>query len=401
MNPSLSNLPETLQQAFAEISEKAQTLGIDPSQLLALMMLPLTSEHFSDAEARVGQRLDSLRQALRANSVGLMRLLSQVSLSWFLECLARYRASATPCQKTRTRLVLCGDDSLLVHAEESHQRGVTTLFSTLYKRCRKAHDLVLLGVTVGAKRGSFFFPLWVELWHQPGQRTQTRPQRMAAALARLDGLVRQAGHTLEGIDFAAHSAYRSPVVEKAVDAAGLVMTTQLKSNRNVTLLTGEDITPRELLQRCIQTEPIRHDTRAGNQAYYWTKQVFHPSAGKGTLVIQRRLLRSGRFMYHYHFSQHQQAKAITILQIAKRRWPVEVFFRDTKQHLGLGHLAYRRWSSFIGHIALRSLVYFVLVQARRFWRWPRKRKTLGAIKRGFQAAFESILQESLASESTP
>ena len=145
MKPKLSNLPETLQQALAEISEEAQTLGIDPSQLLALMMLPLTSEHFSDAEALVGQRLDSLRHALRANSVGLMRLLSQVSLSWFLECLSRYRASATPCQKTRTRLVLCGDDSLLVHAEESNQRGVTNLFSTLYKRCRKAHDLVLLG----------------------------------------------------------------------------------------------------------------------------------------------------------------------------------------------------------------------------------------------------------------
>ena len=156
---------------------------------------------------------------------------------------------------------------------------------------------------------------------------------MAAALLRLNGLVRQAGNVLEagsvkagspvggglaGLDFAADSAYRSPVVEKAVATCGLVMTTQLQSHREVTLATGESLTPRDLLQRCIQQEPIRHDPRAGAQAYYWTKQVAHPSLGQGTLVIQRRQLRSGRFEYHFHFSQYQKAKAITVLQACPR-----------------------------------------------------------------------------------
>ena len=86
--------------------------------------------------------------------------------------------------------------------------------------------------------------------------------------------------------------------------------------------------------------------------------------------------------------------------IAKRRWPVEVFFRDTKQHLGMGKMAYRTWSSFIGHVALRALVYFVLAKARHQWRWPRKLKSIGAIKRRFREVFETILQENLAGRQT-
>ena len=160
---SLASLPSTLEQAIGEVAEEAQSLGMDASTLLALMMLPLTSEHFADAERALDQRLDSLRVALRQNSVGLMRLLSRVSFAWFVECATRFRQAETSYQRTWWRVVLCGDDSLLVHSEESGQRGVANLFSTLYKRCRKAHDLVFLGVTVGAQEGGFFFPLWVEL----------------------------------------------------------------------------------------------------------------------------------------------------------------------------------------------------------------------------------------------
>jgi hypothetical protein len=59
------------------------------------------------------------------------------------------------------------------------------------------------------------------------------------------------------------------------------------------------------------------------------------------------------------FSQLKNAKAITVLQIAARRWPIEVFFREAKQHLGLNHLPYRKWPSLRGHIAVRGLLYFL------------------------------------------
>jgi hypothetical protein len=233
-----------------------------------------------------------------------------------------------------------------VHAEESNQTDIVNLWSTLYKTYRKAHDLVVLGVTQGPGRGHCFFPLWIELWRQPSVRKQTRPQRMAAALRRLNQELEAYDLSLEGLDFATDNGYLSPTVANAVKECKLVLTTKFKSTQEVTpllpthkcggfqrggsngvtLTSTEKLTIADLRARMPLRE-LRHDPRAGAQAYYWRTEVSHPYLGKGTLVIQRRQLRSGGFQYHYHFSQLKNAKAITVLQIAARRWPIEVFFR--------------------------------------------------------------------------
>ncbi len=389
MNHEYSTLPFSFRQVFSEVLSEGEALGLESDVLLALLLQPLVSAHFKDAEEKIHHRMDRLRAACHKNATKIMRLLMKLSLLLLVDFLLRYQEAQTPSQKTRSRLVLCGDDSLLVHAEESNQVDVVNLWSTLYKTYRKAHDLVLLGVTVGAKRGSFFFPLWVELWHQPGMRNQTRPQRMAAALYRLKEALVDYGLSLEGIDFAADNGYLSPVVAKAVKACNLVMTTKLRSNQEVTLLSGEKMSLTQIREQ-MKTQPIRHDPRAGKQAYYWRTEAIHPYLGVGTLVIQRRKLRSGGFQYHSHFSQHKDAKAITVLQISARRWPVEVFFRESKQQFSLGHLSYRKWSSLRGHVAIRGLLYFIFALVRRKLKWKRSKKTIGALKRRFREAFMTL-----------
>jgi hypothetical protein len=401
MNNDIYNtLPPSMRQELIDLSREAETLGIDWQQFSALLIAPLVSDNFSEAETIAAQRLDTLRETVRKNGTKLIRLLSRLSFVLFIEYLTRWRDAQTPWQQTRWRVVLCGDDSLLVHAEESNQPGVVNIWSTLYKTYRKSHDLVVLGVTIGPKGGEFFFPLWVELWRQPGLRSQTRPQRMAAALLRLNQQAMEAGQSLEGIDLALDNGYHSPTVAKAVDACGLVLTTQLRSNQKLETIEGRSIEIKEWLDQMRQ-EPIRFDPRAGAQAYYWTKQAIHPDLGHGTLVIQRRKLRSGGFQYHYHFSQHQNAKAITVLQIAKRRWPIEVFFRESKQQLGLSKLSFRRWSSLRGHVAIGGLLYFLFAKVRRKLRWPKREKTIGALKRRFGGALAAIFQSLFPLDQTP
>lgn len=390
MKQKYDNLPKTFSQAFLEVTKEAETFGIDAETLQALLIQPLVSDHFSDAEEITGQRMDTLREACRKNATKIMRLLSRLSLLQLVDFLERFRAAKTPWQKTRFRLVLCGDDSLLVHAEESNQPDVVNLWSTLYKTYRKSHDLVVLGVTVGQGRGDFFFPLWVELWRQPGMRKQTRPQRMAAALYRLKESLEAYGMNLEEIDFATDNGYLSPHVAKAVKECNLVMTTLVKSSPKV--FWGEDEISSADIRQNMEAKPIHYDARAGAQSYYWRTEVSHPSLGKGTLVIQRRKLRNGGIQYHYHFSQHQNAKGITVLQIAARRWPIEVFFREGKQQLGLGHLPYRKWPSMRGHVAVRGLLYWLLCRVRRFLRWKRCQRTVGALKRRFGDALWAIFQ---------
>lgn len=201
MNQNYDNLPKTCRQVLSEVSKQAETFGIDANVLQALLIQPLVSEHFNQAPEITNQRMDDLRKACRKNATKIMRLLATLSLLQFIAFLCQLRAATTPWQKTRCRLVLCGDDSLLVHAEESNQQDIVNIWSTLYKTYRKAHDLVVLGVTQGAGRGNFFFPLWVELWRQPSKRKQTRPQRMAAALRRLKQELEAYHLSLAGIDF--------------------------------------------------------------------------------------------------------------------------------------------------------------------------------------------------------
>jgi len=392
MNGTYDGLPPTFSQELSALLDEASTLGIDPKVLEALLMAPLVSNHIAEAETVAGQRLDTLRTAIEQNATQMMRLLSRLSFLLLLQYLLRFRQASHPWQNTRYRLVICGDDSLLVHAEQSEQPDVVNIWSPLYKTYRKAHDLIVLGVTVGAATGTFFFPLWVELWRQPGLRKQTRPQRMAAALLRLNHQLIEVGESLEGIDFAADNGYHSPTVGKAVDACGLVMTTQLRSNQQVSLLNGQSVPMGELRDQLIQTQPIRVDPRAGTQAYYWRRDVIHPYLGAGTLVIQRRKIKSGGFLYHYHFSQHQRAKAITVLQIAKRRWPIEVFFRESKQQIGMGHLPFRKWSALRGHIICRGVLYFLLAKIRHRLRWKKRDKTMGALKRRWGKTLASIFR---------
>ncbi len=182
----------------------------------------------------------SLRSPTPGASLGLRnyRLLCRLSVNQLATFIQRFNDAETPYQRTRWRVVLCGDDSLLVHAEESQQVGVVNIWSTLYKTYRKAHNLIALGVTIGPGRGTFFFPLWVELWRQPSLRKQTRPQRMAAALLRLQKELKEYDISLSGIDFVVDNGYLSPVVVKAVNECGLMMTTNVRKNDNLSMLSS-------------------------------------------------------------------------------------------------------------------------------------------------------------------
>ena len=113
------------------------------------------------------------------------------------------------------------------------------IWSTLYKTYRKAHNLIVLGVTIGSSGSTFFFPLWVELWRQPGMRKQTRPKPMADALLRLQEQLKEYNVSLEGIDFVVDNGYLSDAVVKVVKQCKLVMTANLKHNEKLSMLSGE------------------------------------------------------------------------------------------------------------------------------------------------------------------
>ena len=77
------------------------------------------SNPLSPQNSYVELTLDTLQTAIEKNATKMMRLLSRLSFLLFLQYLLRFRNASQPWQKTRYRLVICGDDLLLVHAEQS------------------------------------------------------------------------------------------------------------------------------------------------------------------------------------------------------------------------------------------------------------------------------------------
>ncbi|MBC8393695.1 MAG: hypothetical protein H8E17_14155 [Deltaproteobacteria bacterium] len=170
MKSIYDSLPSSFSNVLSEINKHASSFGIQSEILSALLLQPLVSDNFNDAQRITGRRMDDLRQSCREHASGMMRLLCRLSVCQLATFIQRFNNAETPYQRTRWRVVLCGDDSLLIHAEESQQNGVVNIWSTLYKTYRKAHNLIVLGVTIGPGKGTFFFPLWVELWRQCRQR---------------------------------------------------------------------------------------------------------------------------------------------------------------------------------------------------------------------------------------
>jgi hypothetical protein len=81
MNQNYNNLPKTFRQVFSEVIQKAETFSIDAKVLQALLIQPLVSDHFNQAQEITNQRMDDLRQACRKNATPIMRLLATLSLS--------------------------------------------------------------------------------------------------------------------------------------------------------------------------------------------------------------------------------------------------------------------------------------------------------------------------------
>ena len=79
MNQEDNNLPKSFRQVFSAVSKQAETFGLDAQVLQALLIQPLVSDHFNQAQEITNQRMDELRQACRKDATKIMRLLAKLA----------------------------------------------------------------------------------------------------------------------------------------------------------------------------------------------------------------------------------------------------------------------------------------------------------------------------------
>jgi len=107
--------------------------------------------------------------------------------------------------------------------------------------------------------------------------------------------------------------------------------------------------------------------------------------GKVLIIVRRREKRKGKyFAYDFLVTTDLTAKAITVLRLIQKRWKIEVFFRESKQHLGLTRCFFHDFRTILLRCRLCALTYLILMLYRRKLRLPGRQKTIGKLKQRLQ-----------------
>lgn len=80
--------------------------------------------------------------------------------------------------------------------------------------------------------------------------------------------------------------------------------------------------------------------------------------------MRRSLGEKSEHAYYVVYARRDKASAANLVQVAGRRWEIEVGFEATKGECGLDHYEVRRWQGWYRHITLSLLAHAVLVALR-------------------------------------
>lgn len=83
------------------------------------------------------------------------------------------------------------------------------------------------------------------------------------------------------------------------------------------------------------------------------------------LLVRRSLSDPDKLAYYVVFAPQVRATLETLVQVAGRRWEIEVGFEVTKGECGLDQYEVRRWHGWYRHITLSLLAHAVLVALRK------------------------------------
>lgn len=82
------------------------------------------------------------------------------------------------------------------------------------------------------------------------------------------------------------------------------------------------------------------------------------------LLVRRSLDEDQEMAYYVVFAPKAQAQLHTLVEVAGRRWEIEIGFEAAKGECGLDHYEVRRWQGWYRHITLSLLAHAVLAALR-------------------------------------
>lgn len=159
------------------------------------------------------------------------------------------------------------------------------------------------------------------------------------------------------------SWYFSKELVEVLNMSGQSWVTQPKSNRMVQV--GNDwISVAELFNRIPHDAYKRISTEIEEKRYRWYTETVLSMKKVGLVKLVLLKNRKNGRKYRVLVSNDMTLSGEDIIKYYKKRWDIEVFYRDCKQHLGLGDYQVRGLEAVVIHLQIVFLAYTLLKNCR-------------------------------------
>ncbi len=298
-------------------------------ELILLPMLRLDS--INDLSQVVGNDKNQYYDLLKDPAIHWPLLLQEISFGLFISILRNYQAKPDRSYRSRWRIRILMDDTLL-RRWSLKMAGVHNIYNHTDKFYMYAHKLVFLAISIGD--GKLVFPLFFHL-SLPGDHPQRLPEADQAMniLNALYIAIRREGLCLDGVRLVGDSAYTTKEMVQIARLFGLEYYGSLSGAWHLQLEDGTTISVAALKRGCIATH-LRQNNRLPNG--YYRLRAFHPDLGKVALCIIPYIeAGTHRLKYSVYVSSNPDLSCVTIRNEHTLRWKIEQMFKTFKYVLGI------------------------------------------------------------------
>jgi hypothetical protein len=262
------------------------------------------------------------------------------------------------CLHERTGGILSLDDTLIKKTGKA-MGGVGYLYDTVQKKNILCHDIISTFY-----RGSSAEQL--PLYFEPYVKQEVAEKSDIWFRTKIQIALDLLRHSLSQVTPDAvvfDEWYMSHEVTEFLTSRGLTWVSQAKTNRCIQV--GEAWIGLATYARWLPaTAFTRVNAEVDEKRFKWFFEttVVMKKVGVVKLVVLRQRKNSRKFTFLV--SNTTSLSGMQVLEYYKKRWVIEVFHRDCKQHLGLGEYQIRKLDCVVIHLHLVFLAYTLLKNAR-------------------------------------
>ncbi|MEM0466773.1 MAG: IS701 family transposase [Candidatus Thermoplasmatota archaeon] len=258
------------------------------------------------------------------------------------------------CLHERTGGILSIDDTLIEKTGKA-MGGVGYLYDSVQKKNILCHDIVS---TFYRGSSTEQLPLYFEPYVKQEIAENSNIWFRTKIQIALD-LLRQSLAQVTPAAIVFDEWYMSQEITEFINDRGLTWVSQAKTNRCVQV--GEAWSGLATYARSLPLEvftKVNAEVDEKRFKWFFETTVMMKKVGVVKLVVLRPRRNSKKFTFLV--SNATTLSGMQVLEYYKKRWAIEVFHRDCKQHLGLGDYQIRKLDCVVIHLHLVFLAYTLL-----------------------------------------